>query len=432
MQSVMNGTYDIDKAKQKMVKQGKTKEEIADWESLVTEITQAISTKVCVPTMRTQYMRTAFQIPFDATVRVSLDTNLCMISERGYDLENGKRWYRDAAKPIANNEIARFPHAVLEIKLEVKEGQSTPQWVEELQVRGTLFIFFFFHFRILDDASPSSIQTKPNLPKNSGMLYEVHKFSKFIHGCATLLPDDVQAVPYWVDDVSLKESIISSGAAHILAESGEGRRDGAGPGANQLYPHLLPHGTAAEHSANDEVSARTAAKKFVGDEREKLGTKYTNYGLRDFDDESDDDYEDIGCCQASGSQGCYGWAGESSAPTSIQKVEPKSFFANERTFVHWLHMGVVLSGVSSGILAFSEMGSLTAWYGLLLIPIAMFFCLYAMHTFLWRSERIRLRVPGRWDDPFGPLVLASTVAIIFTIYFFSELWNAILEFDDEF
>ena len=44
------------------------------------------------------------------------------------------------------------------------------------------------------------------------MLYEVHKFSKFIHGCATLLPEDVQAVPYWVDDASLVESIIASGA----------------------------------------------------------------------------------------------------------------------------------------------------------------------------------------------------------------------------
>ena len=31
--------------------------------------------------IRTQYNRTAFQIPFDATVRVSLDTNLAMIKE---------------------------------------------------------------------------------------------------------------------------------------------------------------------------------------------------------------------------------------------------------------------------------------------------------------------------------------------------------------
>jgi hypothetical protein len=173
-------------------------------------------------------MRTAFQIPFDATVRVSLDTNLCMISERGYDLENGKRWHRDPAVPIQNTEIARFPHAVLEVKLEVKEGSSTPEWVSELQ--------------------------------NSGMLYEVHKFSKFIHGCATLISEDVQSVPYWIDDNSIRESILASGAGHILVNDNStehGERAGAGPGANQIYPHLLPHNTTAE----PDKGARTSQQK---------------------------------------------------------------------------------------------------------------------------------------------------------------------------
>ena len=35
--------------------------------------------------VRTQYLRTAFQIPFDSTVRVSLDTNLTMIKENPTD-----------------------------------------------------------------------------------------------------------------------------------------------------------------------------------------------------------------------------------------------------------------------------------------------------------------------------------------------------------
>lgn len=46
------------------------------------------------PVIRTQYMRTAFQIPFDATVRISLDTNLAMLKE-GVDEGDGvplQRW----------------------------------------------------------------------------------------------------------------------------------------------------------------------------------------------------------------------------------------------------------------------------------------------------------------------------------------------------
>ena len=39
---------------------------------------------------------------------------------------------------------------------------------------------------------------------------QVHKFSKFIHGTSVLLPDMVQAVPYWIDDESIRKSIIQS------------------------------------------------------------------------------------------------------------------------------------------------------------------------------------------------------------------------------
>ena len=38
----------------------------------------------------------------------------------------------------------------------------------------------------------------------------MHKFSKFIHGTATLLPELVQAVPYWVDDESVRPSMLQS------------------------------------------------------------------------------------------------------------------------------------------------------------------------------------------------------------------------------
>ena len=93
VQQVLTNTYPISTKKEKMIKEGSTQDEGDDWECLSSEITQAISSKQLVPTMRTQYMRTAFQIPFDATVRVSLDTNLCMISERGYDLKNMTVWY---------------------------------------------------------------------------------------------------------------------------------------------------------------------------------------------------------------------------------------------------------------------------------------------------------------------------------------------------
>lgn len=221
VKDIMSDAYDIKTAKSKMIEKGASQEEIEDWEILVREILQAIQAKQLVPTMRTQYMRTAFQIPFDATVRVSLDTNLCMISERGYDLQGGKQWHRDPDKPISESDVIRFPHAILEVKLQLNEGDPAPEWVAELF--------------------------------NSGMLYEVHKFSKFIHGCATLLHEDVQSVPYWIDDASLVESFGQAGLTEILQQNTTFSlaRDNAGPGANQIYQHLLPFGTVAENKESN-------------------------------------------------------------------------------------------------------------------------------------------------------------------------------------
>jgi len=116
VKDVLNDNYDIDaKREEKLKKKGTTRAEVEDWETLVREMVQVVQAKQLVPTMRTQYMRTAFQIPFDATVRISLDTNLCLISERGYDTEGGAKWYRDPTVPLLDNEITRFPHAILEV-----------------------------------------------------------------------------------------------------------------------------------------------------------------------------------------------------------------------------------------------------------------------------------------------------------------------------
>lgn len=61
--------------------QAKTAEDAQKYMTMFREVQQAVDSKQLHPMIRTQYMRTAFQIPFDATVRISLDTNLTMIKE---------------------------------------------------------------------------------------------------------------------------------------------------------------------------------------------------------------------------------------------------------------------------------------------------------------------------------------------------------------
>eukprot|EP00804_Cyclotella_cryptica_P028919 CCRYP_008471-RA/>CCRYP_008471-RA protein AED:0.27 eAED:0.27 QI:0/0.66/0.5/1/0.66/0.5/4/208/694 len=387
VKAVLNDQYPIEQKRAEMkTKKGATDAECDDWEKLVREMIQVVQVKQLVPTMRTQYMRTAFQIPFDATVRISLDTNLCMISERGYDTEGGAKWFRDPDKPLSPNEITRFPHAVLEVKLELGGANSEPpQWVTDLQ--------------------------------NSGMLYEVHKFSKFIHGCAVLMPEYVRSVPYWIDDASIRNSILNSGGGRILVPVDH--QTGVGPGANEMYNHLLPFGNVKDPKL--ETKGRTANTISL------IETSNKTTGANYYADDDDDNIEMMmgvqGCCEDT----CAGWLfpfcsgynTEVLAPTSVQKIEPKIFLANERTFLHWLHAGVTLYTIAAGILAFaSESHSVGAhWYAMALLPISLGFCLYALHLFLWRAEKIKTRVPGRWDDSRGPLMLGSILAGVLFINF---------------
>ena len=68
-------------AMKEMRDKGKPDGEIEAFAQLFTECQKQVDSKQLRPMIRTQYMRTAFQIPFDATVRISLDTNLTMIKE---------------------------------------------------------------------------------------------------------------------------------------------------------------------------------------------------------------------------------------------------------------------------------------------------------------------------------------------------------------
>ena len=403
---VLTNTYPIEEKKNAMLAKGKSKAECDEWETLVREITQICVSKQLVPTVRTQCMRTAFQIPFDATVRISLDTNLCMISERGYDLNGMKTWYRNPEWILQPNEITRFPHAVLEIKLELKGGDMTPpKWVADLQ--------------------------------NSGLIYECHKYSKYCHGSAVLLPEDVRSVPYWVDDVTLRDSILASGGDRILMEDGEK----AAPGANAVYDHLLPFGDQNNDRSQTAVGrTHVSVAASVGITKDQataknLSTGFGIYGTNGGNETDVLDNGDIYDDEDDEEEGFCGWAfpfcsrfnryaDAIVAPTSIQKIEPKLFFANERTFLHWLHYAVVLSSIASAVLSMSESPGeeWRQWYAMAMLPISLTFCVYALHTFLWRQDQIKNRIPARWDDPMGPLILGSLVVIVLAVNFVTHLY----------
>lgn len=410
----LEGRYTPADAAEDLKAKGKSPEEAAKFQALAEEVWSQIDAKQLTPMIRTQYWRTAFQIPFDSTVRVSLDTNLVMIKENPDDAptcaESG-RWYRDPALPVPRTEITRFPHAVLEVKLSLPEGTEAPAWVTDL----------------LD----------------SGYLTEVHKFSKFIHGTATLMPDLVQAVPYWVDDESVRPSMLQSAPAPSAAAPPLPRLEGGGGGGSSLARGASLTAAAASLTSKprrrgyDELThpllgdAPTlqllAPRDEVGFGRRRPGETVNGGGswvgsVLDWWFSSRD-RATAALRRATPSSS----SNNTMARTVPMRIEPKTFLANERTFLSWLHMAVTIGSIAAALLGFagspaaaqhggggggpshSSAAVLVEVIALILLPVAVLMCAYALVVFVWRSKAIAKKQVGYIDDRFGPLALSWVV-----------------------
>jgi SPX domain protein involved in polyphosphate accumulation len=176
----LRGELTPEKVFEKERKEGKRSEkDIASDEQLAREIQYRVLTRELVPVTRSFYHRTAFQLPGDARVRISLDTELSMTREDNLDGHKraGDNWRRmDIGvdwpfKQLPAEDIERFPYAVLEVKLQTQAGQDPPEWIRELT--------------------------------SSHLVEAVPKFSKYIHGTATLQPNRIKLLPYWAPQMEV-------------------------------------------------------------------------------------------------------------------------------------------------------------------------------------------------------------------------------------
>ena len=165
---------------EKAKKEGKkSPKAIAEDERLAAEIQYSVLKKGYKPVCRSFYNRTAFQLPADARVRISLDTELTMVREDNLDgaQRSGPNWRRmdigvdHPFSQLPSNDVVRFPYAVLEVKLQTQLGQEPPEWVRELV--------------------------------SSHLVEAVPKFSKFIHGVACLFPERIKLLPYWMPQMDV-------------------------------------------------------------------------------------------------------------------------------------------------------------------------------------------------------------------------------------
>ena len=488
----LEGKLTVESVFEKMRANGKKREqEIADLETLAREVQYRVVTRKLVPVTRSFYNRTAFQLPGDARVRISLDTELTMTREDNLDGRSraGRNWRRmDIGidfpfSQLPPEDVERFPYAVLEVKLQTQAGQDPPEWVREVIA--------------------------------SHLVEAVPKFSKFIHGTATLFPDRINLLPFWMPqmDIDIRKPVTHQFGIERPGQStnystttdepidddddSDDEFEVATPSSNQS--HTL-NGTEDNDDSDQGIQRLRAAR----DAMEQHDMDRTNDYSRDpqgatgneldleeriaalliaddsgdrpiYDSEEEDEEDDLEEARRVGgwryrrkqikhtlqhhivllgdylSQGLK--AINSTIPKSTSmpsssstanpasnplgppdqisakrfkaprgkrihvpvRVEPKVFFAAERTFLAWLEFSIILGSIAGTLLNFGDDVSLVSAWGFTAVAILALF--YSLGIYVCRVRMLKARRSVRYHDKWGPTVLCLGLLVAVAVNF---------------
>ncbi|KAK9322102.1 VTC domain-containing protein [Lipomyces orientalis] len=404
----LRGEYTVDQAFKKMREDGKkSPKEIDDLEQLAREVQYTVLTKKLQPVVRSFYNRTAFQLPGDARVRISLDTELSMVREDDFDGRKraGNNWRRmDIGvdwpfNQLPDADIERFPYAVLEVKLQTQMGQEPPQWVRDLVA--------------------------------SHLVEAVPKFSKFIHGVATMLPAKVKLIPFWMPQMDVD---IRKPATHKVGVE----RPSNGSSSLVNSDEILSS-NSGDMDEEDALDHNGDTHEYVSDDDEDAGENIPLMGIRRDGRRSRFSQGQFNETMHQLSSTVRSWARAfffepDPAPGPRQpalervfyappgklihvpvRIEPKVYFGNERTFLSWLEIGIFLSAVAGSLHSFGDQRAQTAAF--LFVCTAVIMVLYSLGLYLWRVRAIRNRRAIRYDDRIGTsIVCFAFVMSVFVNY----------------
>lgn len=101
------------------------------------------------------------------------------------------------------------------------------------------------------------------------------------------------------------------------------------------------------------------------------------------------------------------------------RVEPKVFFAAERTFLSWLEFAIILGSIAATLLNFGDRVSLASAWAFTIVACAALF--YSMGLYLWRVDKIRKRRAVTYHDKWGPSALCVGLFVAVAISFVFRL-----------
>ncbi|KAJ5540694.1 hypothetical protein N7494_005770 [Penicillium frequentans] len=432
----LDGEYHLDKKVHRM--EDMNNGESAEAESLkkdIEELQSFIKENNLQPMVRANYTRTAFQIPGDDRVRISMDTNLAMIREDSLDPERPCRdpseWHRadlddgEMSYPfssIRTGEIVRFPHALLEIKLRGKAHQA--EWVNDLMA--------------------------------SHLVKDAPRFSKFVHGAAQLFEDYVNNFPFWLGELENDIRRDPETAFHEEQERLARRNEddiavgsflgGAGsPSANALagspfsrWSEPRSHTVLRRPSGFTEVPANRRLSH-IEPQRREVQPQAPVAAVQEPEEDEEEQSRFNSILKSLGIS--KPWTGREivSLPPGVRdpgvwikdtgpvRVESKVWLANQRTFIKWLHISILLSSLSLGLYnAAGKHNKVAQALAVVYTFFALFSAAWGWYMYEKRSRLIRQRSGKDLDNLFGPLVVCIGLAAALVLNFVFK-YKAVLE-----
>lgn len=389
------------------------------------------------PVLRTVYKRTAFQIPGDDKIRITIDSNLLFIREDSFDnqrpIRDPSNWHRtdidsnpNYEKYLRTGEFNKFPYSVMEIKIKRFSSNKKILWIDDLI--------------------------------NSHLVKEIPNFSKFVHGISSLFVEDdnLDNIPFWYNE--LEQDIKIDPSQYFQNRQNSIKQENDSDNLNKFKSMV---------SNSNNLNMR---KSFSGallldepvqpaDRKQILQKSAVDNDISDDDDnEVDESSEDLDYIfesrEASTSNSQTIDNGSSRNKLDIDsedeeielppgvvkpdsyiknagplKIEPKVWLANERTFNRWLHVTTLLSSITFIIYSSAHKAhdfQLSNYLAYGYFVLTLFSGIWGYYIFIRRREIIIERDAKHLDNMIGPLVVAGglILALIFNFsYGFKKVYQ---------
>lgn len=390
----------------------------------VEELQTFIQEQNLQPMVRANYTRTAFQIPGDDRIRISMDTNLAMIREDSLDPERPCRdpaeWHRtdldDGAmsypfNTVRTGEIVRFPHALLEIKLRGKAHEA--EWVGDLM--------------------------------SSHLVKDAPRFSKFVHGVAQLFEDQVNSFPFWLGELENDirrdpETAFHEEQERLAKRAEEDMAVGSFMGGNGSPSTSGLPGSSFTRLREAESRSKLRRPSGVTEAPKKPRISVIEPQLHE-----PEPFAPAPAPQPAAPSSRFAsflqsvgispenWLGREEQvqlPPGVQhpgiwikdagpvRVESKVWLANQRTFIKWLHISILLSSLSLGLYnAAGKHNRVAQALATVYTFFALFSAAWGWYMYEKRARLIRQRSGKDLDNLVGPFVVCIGLAFALVLNF---------------